>query len=693
MRVPSLLFLTAILAAHPVAAEHNRLLPNPQQVRYGSGALPLEGLAIRFASPPAEEDRFAARQIAAAIEKTLRHPVAEDVAGSQGPAILFVRTGDVAALPAAAEAAGPDSRESYELRVTPAGAEVRARSSAGLYYGAGTLAQLIEGDGSAAALPAVEIKDWPSLAYRGVMMDLSHGPQPTVAEIERQIEFLARFKANQYYFYSELTIELKGYPLINPGARYSQEEVRRIIRYARQRHVDVVPCLEFYGHLHDLFRLERYADLSPLPHGGEINPRQPRLMAMLKDWVDQMAQLFPSPWFHVGLDEPWELERAGSAAAGGIEPARLYQEHIKNMANFLRPHGKKMLFWADVAEGAALFNRYPELASQLPPGSIPVTWHYDAEKSFDPMMAPFVKAGVPQVIGTGIWGWEDLSPNFDRTFANIDVFLRDGRKNKALGVIHTNWADDAQLLFRATLPAIAYGAAAAWQSAPMDRARFFADYAACVYSPAAAPHMAAALQSLTQAQLDILRAIGGESRFRLWDDPLAPRRLGTLAGRREILRKARLEAEDAQEHLLHAQAASGDAYTIPSLMIGARLIDYAGMKFLYAVELADIFANKLGSHPTSSDVSFWLHTQASSRDHSRFADLQDAITGIKEDYRAAWLAEYTPYRLGTALGRFDAEYEYWRRLQANFFEFTQGYRDKQPVPPLDTFRPWGLPRP
>jgi hypothetical protein len=44
----------------------------------------------------------------------------------------------------------------------------------------------------------------------------------------------------------------------------------------------------------------------------------------------------------------------------------------------------------------------------------------------------------------------------------------------------------------------------------------------------------------------------------------------------------------------------------------------------------------------------------------------DTITGLREMYRQLWLAEYTPYRLGTTLGRFDAEYEYWRRLQSRF---------------------------
>jgi len=78
--------------------------------------------------------------------------------------------------------------------------------------------------------------------------------------------------------------------------------------------------------------LERYADLAPLNHGTEINPTKPRMQQLLADWAHQMAALFPSPWFHIGLDEPWELQRAGSAAAGGVDPEKLYVDHLNRIA-------------------------------------------------------------------------------------------------------------------------------------------------------------------------------------------------------------------------------------------------------------------------------------------------------------------------------------------------------------------------
>ena len=152
------------------------------------------------------------------------------------------------------EEPGPNSREAYDLTVTERGVKIDARSSAGIFYGVQTVRQLIEGGGSQAVLPVVEIHDWPSLAYRGTMVDISHGPLPTEKEIERQLEFLAQWKANQYYLYSEDSIELTGYPLLDQGARLTKEEVRQIVAYGRQRHIDVIPNFDLYGHRHDLFR-------------------------------------------------------------------------------------------------------------------------------------------------------------------------------------------------------------------------------------------------------------------------------------------------------------------------------------------------------------------------------------------------------------------------------------------------------
>jgi len=75
---------------------------------------------------------------------------------------------------------------------------------------------------------------------------------------------------------------------------------------------------------------------------------------------------------------------------------------------------------------------------------------------------------------------------------------------------------------------------------------------------------------------------------------------------------------------------------------------------------------------------------ARSETRSRIADLMDGITELRTQYRTSWLREHTPYRLGTALGRWDAEYEYWRGLQARFVAFDRQYKAGEPLPPLES---------
>jgi hexosaminidase len=677
--------LLSCVAAAAAWAAHRPLLPKPQAVNYRTGALPLSGLSIAFASAPGNEDRFAADELAAAIKTATGIPTPVTTGKTSGPTLILSRTGAIDSLPGPDDRSGADSRESYQINIDGQGGRVTARSSAGLFYAVQTLRQLVEEDAGRKVFPAVEIKDWPSLPYRGFMMDMSHGPLPKEEEIKRQIDFLARWKGNQYFFYSETSIEVKGYPLVSQGARYSQDEVRRIIEYARDRHVDVVPCLEFYGHLHDLFKLERYADLAALPHGGEINPRNAKIEALIKDWVEQLSALFPSPWMHLGLDEPWELEKAGSKAAGGIEPGRLYIDHLKSLTSLVRSLGKRPMFWADVNSGAHIFQKYPELFSQLPKDVIAVPWHYQPEPDYSGFVEPFARNKVEQVVAPGIWCWDEVTPDFYHTFANIDGFLADGRKFGAMGLLNTGWTDAAQVIYRMTLPGMAYGAIAPWQSAPMDRNTFYSEYASQMYPENVAAEVVPALDALSKAQELLRKALGRETIFRLWDDPLTQARLEHAGAHRDDLRQIRLLAEDAQEHLARATQMSGDSYSLPSLVLGARMLDYAGMKYLYALDIASYFAT-LGKNPTHDDVYFYFGWQTSSRNHSRIDDLMDEISELKELYKRAWQTEYQDYRLASALGRWDAEYEYWRRMQTRFWDLLNTHKDKDALPSLEELR-------
>ncbi len=533
-------------------------LPLPQQIRYGNGTVPVRGFRIDLPPNCAPEDQYAAEELASFLGARAldRFPVSGNFSAPR--VIALIRTGPVDPIPAPGEKAGPESREAYSLVIARDRIDLKARSSAGLYYGIQTLCQLVEGSGDQAVFPEAEIQDWPSLPYRGTMVDISHGPLPTEEEIKRQLDLLARFKGNQYYLYNEASIELEGYRLVNPKGRYTQAQIRRIIAYARERHIDVVPCLELYGHLHDIFRLERFSDLAVFPHAGEFNPANPRVKELLADWVEQFARLFPSPFVHVGFDETWQIANLAKQA-GGLSPAKLFVEQLKNVATGFQKHGKQVMAWSDVMV------HYPESMADMPPGIIAVPWTYAVEKTYEPFIGPLVKNGVPYIVASGVRSWGEISPDFDLTFDNIDAFLKAGRQAKALGIINTVWADESQLLMRQSWPGIAYGAVAGWQAAAVDHAGFLDAYARTMYPAAAAPHVARALEKLNRAENHLQKVLGQETNQGLWQDPLNPAVLKSLEPQRENLRQARLLAEDAFDQLDEAMSAGADPLTIKSL--------------------------------------------------------------------------------------------------------------------------------
>lgn len=658
-----------------VASAHSPLLPQPQQINYGPGQLRLCGLHVRVASNAGDEDRFAANALAAIFSAhcTLAILVAENLT-SPGPSIVLRRTGPIASLPLPGERPGPDSREAYHLRITPAGGEIEASSSAGLYYAVQTVRQLVEGD-RWPVLPEVDIHDWPAIAYRGTMIDMSHGPLPTEDEVKRQIDFLARWKANQYFIYSEGAIELDGYPLLNPEGRFSKEQIRRIIAYGRERHVDVIPFLELYGHLHDLLRIELYSGLGAFPHSVELDPNNPKAAALLADWAGQISELFPSPFVHVGFDETWRIEDVAKQR-GNTTPAELFAEHLGAVAQLFRQHGKTVMAFADVMV------KYPESIDRLPQGLIPVAWAYEAEPDIKKWLDPLVAKHVPYFIQSGVANWQQIAVNLDMTFANVDNFLAAGRRLGTLGMINSVWTDSAQCLLRLTRPAMAYGAAAPWQSAPMDRDAFLAQYCRLMYQAAGATEIASAFDDLNQSEIAIERVFGEPSIHEMWGDPFSAANLKRTADHQEDFRQTRLLAEKAQTHVYAAMKNGADASTLEALLVASRMLDFAGYKFLNALEVAERWRS---FGPYNSD-RYWnqIESEVVYQSHGRFADMMDAASEIKDAYRHAWLAEYAPYRLPAALGRWDNEYSYWLRLQNGFRTATSGLKEGSSLPPLNS---------
>lgn len=678
-------FVSMFLAVSAFGS-HSPLLPAPQKIEYGIGFVLVRDLHIRIATTlPSKEDEFSATELQRALfdRSGIQVSIARVVSNSDinaGVPITLDRTGPVDPLPVPGEKPGSESREAYELEVTRSSVTIRARSSAGVFYGVQTLVQLVEGEGANAQLPAVLIHDWPALAYRGTMVDMSEGQLATEQEVKRQIATLARWKANQYYFYNEDSIELDGFPLLNAGARFSKTEVKSIIAYARERHIDVVPCLELYGHQHDLFRIEKYSDLADFPHGGELDPGSPNVRALLADWVDQYAALFPSPFVHIGFDETWEIARAAKKGGAQSTPTKLFLDQLNIVANRFQNHGKTVMAWADIMV------RYPDIITSLPQGLIAVPWYYEPQPdpNYRRWLDPLVAHKVPTFVAPGVHMFTEIAPDFVKTFDNIDTFLAAGKRSQTLGLINTLWSDDQMALRRAGWPGMAYGAIAAWQENPVDQAIFFPQYASIVYPANSAEDVAIALQQLSQAEISLQKVWGSETMIAVWRKPFEAGFWENLKLHQDELRRTRLLAEDAEKHFLSAFASGADTTTLESLLFATQMLDYAGMKGIYAVEIGQLWQRQKAINGT--DEELWDRIDgAFSQMHGRVGDLMDSLSELGPEYQRNWLEEYTSYRLTRAMIHFELETEYWRNLQVSYHQFRDKYQTGQPLPTLSDF--------
>jgi hypothetical protein len=660
------------------SGEHRRILPAPREAHYGPGKLAIEGLAIRLDAGASPDDRFSAETLAECLGHVARVRIEENNSGPS-PAIRLNRTGANDPLPIPGETVGPEMREAYSVRIDASGADIRARSSAGIYYGVQTVCQMIEADG-AASLPEATVTDWPETAYRGTMVDISEGQLLLPAEIKRQIDLMARLKMNQYYLYNELTIALDGLPPAAPGARMSKSDVREVITYARQRHIDVVPCIELYGHLHDLFRREEYSELADFPHGVEFDPANPRVSALLRQWSSEYMELFPSKFVNIGFDETWQLQQA--AQQGASSPAAYFAHQLRQVSGLFQSRGKTVLAWGDIMV------KFPDIVNQLPPGIVAVAWYYDPrpDPEYRHWIAPLAERKQPFMVAPGVNAWSEIAPDYTLTFDNIDTFIAAGRKSGALGVINTIWSDDVQMLKRPTLPGIAYGAVAAWQREPVDRTPFLGAYAALEYPAAAAGKIATALEKMAGSETALQRVLGQNTMSVLWQSPFGKKLLVAAADHKADLRSSRLLAEAAEEDLLGAIEAGVNASDLNAYLVECRLLDYAGLKFQYAVEITEAW-QALGTHPKLDRLGNDFDNIVVSQQHGKLPDLMETITELKPQYNEAWLDEYTSYRLAAALGRWDAEYEYWRKLQSNLFNLLEDYDPERGLPSFQSLLP------
>ncbi len=256
--------------------------------------------------------------------------------------------------------------EAYELQIRKNKVVILASDEAGRFYALQTLKQLADAD----IMYCGVIKDEPRYEWRGFMLDEARhffGME----KVKELLDLMARYKLNRFHWHLSdnqgWRIEIKAYPQLceiaavgnnsdgnAPAKFYTQDEVREIIAYAAERHIEVIPEIDMPGHA------TAFVKAFPELDGGHrtVNVANPKLYEVLETIMKELADLFPGRYLHIGGDEVsrrgWESlpEMPEFMAKNDIASYHDIQKYFEvRLSDIVAKTGKLSIAWDDVING------------------------------------------------------------------------------------------------------------------------------------------------------------------------------------------------------------------------------------------------------------------------------------------------------------------------------------------------------
>ena len=288
--------------------------------------------------------------------------------------------------------------EGYIIRANTSEIVIEASHPKGAFYAVQTLRQLmpleLESNVQEIKIPTVTIKDQPQFSYRGMHLDVGRHMY-SVAFIKKYIDALALLKMNTFHWHltedQGWRIEIKKYPKLQSiaayrnetlighysdqphqfdgkkyGGYYTQEEVKEIVSYAQKRYVIVIPEIEMPGH--SQAAIAAYPNLGCTGESVEVATKwgvfeeiyctKDETFNFLEDVLDEVLELFPSKYIHIGGDEaPKARWKTCESCQKRIKEEGLKDEHelqnyfITRMEKYLNSKGRQIIGWDEILEG------------------------------------------------------------------------------------------------------------------------------------------------------------------------------------------------------------------------------------------------------------------------------------------------------------------------------------------------------
>jgi len=424
---------------------HMPLVPLPNDVRQGSsGPWPVRRLVVDVGPEDAVITKVT-QNAAQLYNVTGRVPL--ELGSARAP-------GDVVIQLVIAANSKDALQEHYHLRTDAAGVHIEASTEQGLFYGLQTLRQLLQKEAASVEsgqwqLPEVEIDDAPAVEWRGMMLDVSRHFFP-VEDVKQFLTTMALFKLNRFHWHltddqgwrlpiaawPELvrtgawrdgspTNQQDAYALVHDGVKhggaYTLADVREVVQHAASLYIEVVPEVDIPGHAQaavasypELGNTDMPGWSSPDvshffgPQNYTLNPT-PKGFQFVRDVVDTQAELFPSPYIHLGGDEVSTYQWTTSTRAHdflmtlGATDANEIAAYFQNVGiESCQAHGRRPVVWEEAS------TNNPDLSKD----AIVVLWkvpQLGQEKGYHERVGDLTAKGYDVILAPAMYTYLDFS--------------------------------------------------------------------------------------------------------------------------------------------------------------------------------------------------------------------------------------------------------------------------------------------
>lgn len=368
-----------ILISNVILAQNTlNLIPYPQKVQLLQGEFVIPDTFVLSGDLPKEETEYFKKRIGSQLEFQY---------AQKGGEIHLTNS----IIPSGIDA--EQKKEYYSLEISPKQIHIKSYTKQGYFLALQTLIQIIDQYKDTKKIPVMKIEDQPKLAWRGMHLDVCRHFF-TVDEVKQYIDYLAMYKLNTFHWHltddQGWRIEIKKYPkLTQIGSKrkesmigayvdntfdgqpygpyfYTQEDIKDVVKYAQERHITVVPEIEMPGHA--LAALSAYPELActkgpfePATKWGvfdDVFCPKDETFTFLENVLDEVMQLFPSKYIHIGGDEcPKTRWKECSHCQELIKKNNLKDEHglqsyfIHRIEKYVNSKGRKIIGWDEILEG------------------------------------------------------------------------------------------------------------------------------------------------------------------------------------------------------------------------------------------------------------------------------------------------------------------------------------------------------